>query len=398
MAVGLALLQVLGTRAVAYGQPNPTLDTVGYLLLIAGPAALVIRGRFPIAALVGALAATVAYFVLGYPNGPAFLAAIVGVFTALRLRRRVLTWLVVAAAVLAYAVIGQMRHTQSARDIALACVGSLIVLLFGEAARVRTAWYADVARARQEEQRRAEEEEERARKEQERRQASEERLLIARELHDVLGHHLSLINVQAGVGLHLMDDNPEQARAALSAIKHASSEALRETRAVLAALNPRDESAPRAPLPDLSDLDALVAEVTAAGLPVSVTVEGTPRPLPKEVERAAYRIIQEALTNVRRHAGPSASAGIFLGYGLSTITVRIADDGRGCVEPPSTEGNGIAGMRERAHALGGTVEAGPRDEGGFEVRAELPAKATLPVKAQSPMPAESPIEPVEEVQ
>jgi signal transduction histidine kinase len=374
VALGLAVLQILGTRAVAYGQAGPTLNLVGYLLLIAGPVALIVRHRFPVVALVGALAATVAYFVLGYPNGPAFIAAIVGVFTALRLRRRVETWTAVGLAVVADAVIGHMRHTQSVREVVLAAFGAVVVLFFGETARARANWYAEVARARAEEQQRAEDEEERARKEQQRRQASEERLLIARELHDVLGHHLSLINVQAGVGLHLMDDNPEQARAALSAIKHASSEALRETRAVLAALNPRDESAPRAPQPDLSDLDALVAEVNAAGLPVSVRTEGTRRPLPKEVERAAYRIVQEALTNVRRHAGPSATASIFLSYGRSTLTVAISDDGNGCdAKYLEAEGTGIAGMRERATALGGRVEAGPRD-GGFEVRAELPVE------------------------
>jgi len=375
MALGLAVLQILGTRAVAYGQPGPTLNAIGYALLIAGPVALIVRHRFPVVALVGALAAAVAYFVLGYPNGPAFIAAIVGVFTALRLRRRVAAWVAVGLAVAADAVIGHMRHTQSIREVILAAAGGLIVLLFGEASRARAKWFADIARARVEEQRRAEEEEERARKEQQRRQASEERLIIARELHDVLGHHLSLINVQAGVGLHLMDDHPEQARAALSAIKHASSEALRETRAVLAALNPHDESAPRAPQPGLSDLDALVAEVTAAGLPVSVTTEGTPRPLPKEVERAAYRIVQEALTNVRRHAGPSATVRILIVYSLSTLEVAITDDGQGKdAESPSAEGTGIAGMRERAHALGGRVEAGPRDDGGFAVRAVLPVE------------------------
>jgi signal transduction histidine kinase len=375
VAFGLAVLQILGTRAVAYGQPGPTLNALGYALLIAGPVALIVRHRFPVVALAGALAAAVAYFVLGFPSGPAFIAAIVGVFTALRMRRRVETWTLVGLAVVADAVIGHMRHTQSIREIILAAGGALIVLMFGEAGRARAKWYTEVARAREEERRRAEEEEERARKEQQRRQASEERLLIARELHDVLGHHLSLINVQAGVGLHLMDDNPEQARAALSAIKHASSEALRETRAVLAALNPRDESAPRAPQPDLSDLDALIAEVTAAGLPVSVSTEGTPRPLPKEVERAAYRIVQEALTNVRRHAGPSATVRIFIAYLTSALEVAISDDGKGKdAESPSAQGTGIAGMRERANALGGTVEAGPRDAGGFEVRAVLPAE------------------------
>jgi signal transduction histidine kinase len=370
VAVMLALVQIFGTRAAAYGQAHPTLDTVGYLLLAAGPAALLVRDRFPVVALLGALAATVAYFSFDYPNGPAFLAAIVAVFTALRLGRRLQTWLSVAVALGAY--IGIVHH--STRDVIFAAVGSLATLVFGEGARARTAWYSEMVKAREEEQKRAREEEERAHQEQERRQVSEERLTIARELHDVLGHHLSLINVQAGVGLHLMDEKPEQARTALAAIKHASAEALRETRAVLAALNPDPGNAPRTPLPGLDDLGALVEEVGAAGLPVSLAVEGTPRTLPPEVGRAAFRIVQEALTNIRRHAGPSATASILIGYRPSAVTVEVLDDGKGVTGTGDTdgggaEGNGIAGMRERAKALGGTVTAGPRpDQEGFEVR------------------------------
>jgi signal transduction histidine kinase len=257
------------------------------------------------------------------------------------------------------------------RDLAVAGAGCLVTLWFAEVGRARAAGYAEVAEARLEQQRRARAEEERAHQEQARRQASEERLLIARELHDVLGHHLSLINVQAGVGLHLMDERPEQARAALAAIKHASAEALRETRAVLAALNPRDQSAPRAPMPTIADLEALVAEVIAAGLTVTVETKGPPRPLPSEVDRAAYRIVQEALTNVRRHAGPSASASILIEYETSALTVEISDNGVGG-PPGEASGNGIAGMRERALALGGTVSAGPVASGGFQVRAKLP--------------------------
>jgi signal transduction histidine kinase len=374
MVVMLALVQIVGTRAAAYGQAHPTLDGLGYLLLAAGPAALAVRERSPVVALLGSLAATVAYFSLNYPNGPAFLAAIVGVFTALRLGRRGATWLSVAAAFGAFLVVAH----PGLRDVLFAAFGSLATLVFGEGARARAAWYREMVLAREEEQKRARDEEERAHQEQERRQASEERLTIARELHDVLGHHLSLINVQAGVGLHLMDERPEQARTALAAIKHASAEALRETRAVLAALNPDPGSAPRAPLPGLDDLDALVKEVGAAGPPVTLAVEGTPRALPPEVGRAAYRIVQEALTNVRRHAGPSATATIRIAYGRIGVVVEIVDDGIGGAgtiggpEPgadPATEGNGIAGMRERAKALGGTVTAGPRPgRAGFQVR------------------------------
>jgi signal transduction histidine kinase len=214
----------------------------------------------------------------------------------------------------------------------------------------------------------------RARAEQERRQQSEERLRIARELHDVLGHHLSLINVQAGVGLHLLDSRPEQAREALTAIKSASAEALREVRTVLGVLRPEDEQAPRAPAPGLDGLAELTAE---AGLPVTVRRTGQPRPLPAEVDRAAYRIVQEALTNVRRHAGTGVSAEVIVGYEPGAVRVVVTDDGVGPGAPveASDEGNGIAGMRARAAALGGTLSAGPAPGGGFRVEATFPEGA-----------------------
>src|SRR5205823_6992342 len=204
------------------------------------------------------------------------------------------------------------------------------VLLVGEVARTHARYMAELRRTRDEQAR--------TRAEQQRRQASEERLRIARELHDVLGHHLSLISVQAGVGLHLMDEQPEQARTALLAIKQASAEALREVRSVLGVLRAEDEQAPRAPAPSLANLPALAEDAGAR-----TVVEGTPRDLPAEVDRAAYRIAQEALTNVRRHAGTAATATVTIGYGADDLTVRVTDDGRGGL--PSDVGNGIAGMR-----------------------------------------------------
>jgi signal transduction histidine kinase len=227
-----------------------------------------------------------------------------------------------------------------------------VVFMVGEAARVQSRYLAEFARARAEQQRR---------------QASEERLRIAQELHDVLGHHLSLINVQAGVGLHLMDEQPEQARTALVAIKDASAEALREVRSVLGILRSEDESAPRTPAPSLANLPALVEDAGA-----TASVHGAARELPAEVDRAAYRIAQEALTNVRRHAGTGATAQVVIGYEPDALTVRVQDDGVG--GPPVEDGNGIAGMRARAAALGGTLSAGPADGGGYLVEARLPLK------------------------
>lgn len=214
---------------------------------------------------------------------------------------------------------------------------------------------------------------ERLRKEETRRRASEERLQIARDLHDVLAHNISLINVQAGVALHLIDEKPEQARTALAAIKEASRDALRELRTALDVLRRTDDAAPRTPAPGLGSLDELVSRTSAAGVQVRTEIAGEARPLPAGVDVTAYRIIQEALTNVVRHAS-KASATVRVTYGANDLSVQIEDDGAGpgpagAVDKP---GQGIAGMRERAAALGGQLDAGPRPEGGFRVSARLP--------------------------
>jgi signal transduction histidine kinase len=209
------------------------------------------------------------------------------------------------------------------------------------------------------------------RAEEARRRAGEERMRIARELHDVLAHNISLINVQAGVALHLMDEQPGQSRTALQAIKQASNDALDELRSVLDVLRQGDEAPPRSPASGLAELDSLVAGVSATGLEVRTRVEGVPRPLPAGADLAAYRIVQEALTNVTRHAGP-ASATVLVRYGQGDLTVQVDDDGRGPSATRSPGGNGIRGMRERMAALGGELSAGPRPGGGFRVQARFP--------------------------
>ena len=195
---------------------------------------------------------------------------------------------------------------------------------------------------------------------------------IARELHDVLAHNISLINVQAGVALHLMDEQPDQARSALAAIKAASTDALGELRSVLEILRRGDERAPRSPTPGLAGLDGLVERSRAAGIDVRTKVDGTPRQLPTGVDRAAFRIVQEALTNVVRHAR-ATTATVHITYAPDDIEIAVEDDGRGPVAAdPTRGGSGLAGMRERAAALGGRLDAGPRPGGGFVVNASLP--------------------------
>jgi signal transduction histidine kinase len=213
---------------------------------------------------------------------------------------------------------------------------------------------------------------ERTRAEEARRRAGEERMRIARELHDVLAHNISLINAQAGVALHLMDEQPGQSRSALQAIKQASNDALGELRSVLDILRRGDEAQPpRAPASGLAHLNSLVAGVSATGLRVRTRVEGTPRPLPAGVDLAAFRIVQEALTNVTRHAGP-ATATVLVRYGADDLTVQVDDGGRGPSATRSPGGNGIRGMRERVAALGGELTIDARPGGGFRVQARFP--------------------------
>jgi signal transduction histidine kinase len=204
------------------------------------------------------------------------------------------------------------------------------------------------------------------------RRASEERLRIARELHDALGHQLSLINVRAGVALHLDQELPAQARASLAAIKQASMDALGELRSVLDILRQQNQQAPRSTMSTLVRLDALLAQAHAAGLQVRSHIQGQVREVPGDVDMAAFRIVQEALTNVTRHAGP-ATATVRVAYGDQDLTVEVDDDGHGPgVRNRADGGMGLLGMWERVAALGGELQAGPRPGGGFRVRARLP--------------------------
>ena len=210
---------------------------------------------------------------------------------------------------------------------------------------------------------------ERTKDEAARRRAMEERLRIARELHDSLTHSISVIQVQAGVAVHLARKRGEEVSPALLAIQEAGTDAGRELRATLGVLRSEEEGS------GLCQLDSLVERARAAGLPVTVTVTGAERPLPPDVDQAAYRIVQEALTNVSRHAG-HACASVQLHYTPQTLSIQVDDDGKGTSTSTraSGPGLGLVGMRERVSALGGQLEAGPQDS-GFRVRAELPARA-----------------------
>jgi signal transduction histidine kinase len=216
------------------------------------------------------------------------------------------------------------------------------------------------------------EEAERTRDETARRRAIEERLRIARELHDSLTHSISVIQVQAGVAVHLARKRGEEVPAALLAIQEAGADAGRELRTTLSVLRTEDDL----DCSGLAHLDGLVGRARSAGLPVTVSVTGAQRALPPDVDQAAYRIVQEGLTNVSRHAG-KACASVWLHYSPEAIAVQVDDDGAGMADGDGTRsagtGLGLIGMRERVTALGGRLQAGTRDEGGFRVHAELPA-------------------------
>ena len=212
----------------------------------------------------------------------------------------------------------------------------------------------------------------RSRREQARRRAGEERLRIARELHDTVAHNLSLIYVHANVARHLIDDRPEQVETALDAIKATSKEALGELRSVLGLLRAPDEQAPRAPTAGLAQLDELIARTRDVGVAVSAQTEGSPGALPAAVDLAAFRIVQEALTNVTRHAGGAATS-VRIAYQPTELLIQIDNEPSGQTSNDAG-GSGIAGMRERADALGGDLQAGQRGDGGFRVQARLPLK------------------------
>jgi signal transduction histidine kinase len=216
---------------------------------------------------------------------------------------------------------------------------------------------------------------ERTRDEMARRRAVEERLRIARELHDSLTHSISVIQVQAGVAEHLARKRGEEVPPALAAIAEAGADAARELRATLSVLRSTEDGDGSG----LGQLENLVARARSAGLPVTVTVSGAQRPLPPEVDQAAYRIVQEALTNVSRHAG-QAHTSVRLQYSPEALIVQVDDVGLGKIGGngegrTAGPGLGLLGMRERVSALGGRLHAGPRDSGGFRVQAELPALA-----------------------
>jgi signal transduction histidine kinase len=345
-----------------------TLGPPGYGLLVAGAAALLVRRKHPVAALAGTVIPAFAYDLLNYPGGLCTIAVGVALFSVADTGHRRAGISAIVAVVGGFLAIGVVLGRGHVVDLitALWFGGWLVAsLVLGETTRSRRAYLEEV------EQRALEAE--RSREDEAHRRAREERIRIARELHDVLAHRISMISVQSGIGAHLLDRDPDQARTALIAVNQASREALQELRATLGLLRQADGPEPRSPAPGLAQLEHVMASTAAAGVDVRLGVSGQPRDLPTGIDLAAYRIIQESLTNVIRHSR-AATARIAIAYRRTDVVIEIEDDGHGVDEgaPPAAGGNGLLGMREQAAALGGDLEAGPGSGGGFRVRARLP--------------------------
>jgi signal transduction histidine kinase len=341
-------------------------------MLVAGVAcgALVLRRRRPFAVLVVATAGATIYAGLSGAHGWVLAAPLVGLYSAAEAtgRRRALTvgWLVVLTLALAHALARPVRWFGS-ENLALIALGGLAVAA-GDAARSRRAYLAEVEeRARSAE---------RNREREAGRRVTEERLRIARDLHDSMGHHLALINVQAGATVSVIDEHPDQARRMAELIGRASRAALEELSGTVGLLRqPGDPVAPTGPA-GLAALDDLIASFAGSGLRIEQEVDGPACPLPAAADVTAYRVVEESLTNVRKHAG-NAAVRIRLTYGPTTLRILVENDrtggngGNGGTGPPAEAGHGIAGMRERVAAAGGHLNVGPQD-GGFRVSVLLP--------------------------
>jgi len=392
-AVAICVVLLAGSYGEAHpNQPSdvavfrthhiPHMPNAALLLVAIACLVLAFKRRYPVTVLAVSTAAIVTYSALGFVNGASLLAPVIALFTAAQevpLRR--------ALGLGALTLTALMTSTGLANPFGPAGGGFYLIPALiagatfgGIAVSSRRAYVNSIAERAEEEAKR---------------RVDEERLRIARELHDIVAHSMATISVQAGVAEHVLASNPAAAVDALHAIRLASKDSLRELRAILNVLRQADESDPAQPAPGLAQLDALVDGACKAGLPTTLRRDGASWPLPAGVDLAAYRIIQESLTNAIRHAGP-ASATISLDYGDSALTIEVADTGRGVGSGASGAsaapgghgaggGHGLIGMYERAASVGGSLNAGPGPSGGYRVVAVLPADqpGSQPAEAES---------------
>jgi signal transduction histidine kinase len=367
-AVAVAVAAALALTISIAEEPDATRspDAFAYLLGASTGALLLLRRRWALGVLVASIGLLSLYYGLDYPAFSSAVALAVPTYYAALAGRAAPAAATLGVFVVVGGTVARLDEgesfTEVLRDSLIADAALLAaVLLLGEAVRNRRAWAEEVRgrllRAEKEREREAE------------RRVQQERLRIAREMHDVLAHTIAAINVQAGVGADVIDEAPETARASLQDIRRQSRDAIAELRATLGVLREDSTEAPRAPAPGLAQLDGLIEMAGGAGVRVELSMTGEARPLPGAVDLAAYRVVQESLTNVIRHARASA-ARVRVHFDSDALIVRVEDDGVGTGN--GAAGYGLVGMRERVAAVGGTVDAGAVPGSGFRVLATLP--------------------------
>jgi signal transduction histidine kinase len=340
------------------------------VLIVLMSAPLALRRVYPATVFGIVLAAWVVDRALDYPESLATFGVLVAFYTIgteLARRRSFIIGGGSAIFVLLWTALGAVTlESVNALAIATTTISTVTPLLIGREMRTR--------RERAEELRRQVADAERQREESARRAVEEERARIARELHDVVAHQMTVMTIQAEGARRIANGADPRIREALDTIKATGHSALAEMRRVVGLLREAGDDSPElAPLPRLTDLSSLVDQVRSAGVPVELTVEGDARPLAEGVELSAYRIVQESLTNAVQHGGPGVSASVAVRYGDDRLDVMVADDGRGAAAAPSNGGgNGLVGMKERVAVLGGSFEAGAKPGGGYCVHASIP--------------------------
>jgi signal transduction histidine kinase len=372
LAVAAAMALTIGIAEEPDASRSP--DALAYLLGAALAALLLLRRRWPLGVLIASIGLLSVYYGLDYPAFSAAVPLAAAAYSAAVAGRGLPAAALLAAFVVVGGSVARLDEGESLADLlrdSLITDAALLaaILLLGEAVRNRRAWAEEVrARVRRAEQDRDREAE---------RRVQQERLRIAREMHDVLAHTLAAISVQAGVAGDVIDEAPDKARASVQEIRRQSRDAIAELRATVGVLREGGTGAPRAPAPGLAELKGLVEMAAGAGVQVEVSVAGAARPLPATVDLAAYRIVQESLTNVVRHAHASA-ASVSVRYDSEAVVLEVHDNGSGETNGATGDpgGHGLIGMRERATAVGGTLRVGTAPGGGYLVHATLPTGET----------------------
>ncbi len=340
-----------------------------WILLMVPGLALVFRRRFPISAALVATTATMTIWLLGMPDyifATAILIYSVFLHGRPPLGRRIAVGLALWLTFFTFMGVSVGEAPTFALFVVALMTGSAIAI-------ASNAW---THRSYLEEVERRAEQSEQMRLAENRRVANEERTRIARELHDVVAHGLSVIVVQAGAAQRIIDSDVDGTKHALSEIEGAARNSLGEMRQVLGVLR-TDDSDNRRPTPDIRSLPDLVSSYEDHGLTTSLTIEGDARPLPSTVDTSVYRVVEEALTNVLKHGGPTPTVDVTLSYEADQLLISVIDDGRGAAAAKTEPGHGLIGMRERIDVLGGTLQAKPAVGGGFSVKVQIPLEPAL---------------------